>query len=120
MTLSIKQVAPLVPIWDLLNDFGMDVGLVTNFPGEGLVFTVKHGDAKTTDYTCANMHEVILKASEAHLRLIIESDMPDEEHIEDEDGEIARMRYEENRAAEYAMREDMQEPPDWLEALYED
>ena len=119
MTLSIRQVAPLVPIWDLLNEFGVDVGLVTNFPGEGLVFTVKHGNDKTTDYTCANMHEVILKATAARDDLAAYADMP-EEHIEDEDGEIARMRYEENRAAEYAMREDMQEPPDWIEALYED
>ena len=30
---------------------------------------------------------------------------PDEEFIEDEDGELARMRYEENKADEWASRE---------------
>jgi hypothetical protein len=107
-----QQVADFVPVWNLIAD-GVDVGLATNFPGEGWVYTVKHGDSKTTDYSCARLHEVLIKAQEDYARLIgaAEQEMPDE-FIEDEDGEIARQRWEEDRADAFAEREYGHIPPE--------
>lgn len=104
-----EQVKEFVPVWNLIAD-GVDVGLVTNFPGEGWVYTVKHGDAKTTDYSCARLHEVLVKAQEDYALLIADADA--EGHIDDEDGEIARMRWEENRAEEAFHRHYGHEPFD--------
>jgi hypothetical protein len=98
MTLTAKQVAEFVPIWDLLAD-GVDVGLLTNFPGEGIVFTVKHDGAKVTHYAAATLHEAIDLATRTHAELVAGTHFPpDEDFIEDEDNEIARMKWEEDRA----------------------
>ena len=111
MEFAAKQVAAFTPIWDLLAD-GVDVGLLTNFPGEGVVFTVKHGDAKTTDYSCANMHEAIAKAKETYAELVADTERDAEGYIDDEDGEIARMRWEEAQADAFAEREYGHIPPE--------
>ncbi|AWY09124.1 hypothetical protein vBRpoSV10_2 [Ruegeria phage vB_RpoS-V10] len=104
MNFTIRQVAEFVPIWDLLAN-GNDIGLLTNFPGEGIVFTVKHDDATVTDYSAATLHEAILKAKETFAQLVAGTHESqayiDEDFIEDEEGEIARMRWEENQAERF-------------------
>jgi len=106
MNFTIRQVAEFVPIWDLLEN-GNDIGLLTNFPGEGIVFTVKHDDATVTDYSAATLHEAILKAKEAFAQLVAGTHESqayadyDEDFIPDEDGTIARMRFEENQAERF-------------------
>lgn len=36
-----NKVAPHFPAWDVIDYRGLDIGLVTNFEGEGLVATIK-------------------------------------------------------------------------------
>ncbi|UVD36653.1 hypothetical protein RCXUPER_235 [Rhodobacter phage RcXuper] len=108
-----EQVKEFVPVWNLIA-YGEDVGLITNFPGEGWVYTVKHGEAKTTCYACVRLHEAVERAKADYAELIAQADQewPDEEPIDDEDGEIARMRWEENRA-EAAFQYHYGEEPDY-------
>jgi hypothetical protein len=101
-----KQVAAGVPIFDLIAK-GKDVGLLTNFPGEGIVFTVRHDGDKVTDYSAATMHEAIEKATETFAALVAGTHFPPEEdYIEDEDGDIAFARMLERRAGDGRHEED--------------
>jgi len=107
-----KRTAKDVPIWDLL-DGDKDIGVLTVFPGEGPMATV-HDEAtgrKTTIHNAASIHEALVRAKEAYLDffnpifLAWEAEQmekyQDEDQIEDEDGEIARMRHLENKAAAF-------------------
>lgn len=102
-----KQVQKRVPIYDLFAD-GADIGSLTIFPGEGPMATVKFDGASAT-FSATTIHEVLVAAKEGYFDLIRYAD---DDHIEDEDGEMARMRYEENKADDWASRREMDEP-DW-------
>ena len=102
-----KQIQKGVPIWDLLAD-GADIGSLTSFPGEGPMATVKFHGRKAT-YSAGSIHAVLGAAKEGYFDLIEE--VCNDEFIEDEDGEMARWRHEENLADDWASRED--DEPSW-------
>jgi hypothetical protein len=109
-SLTIKQVKDGIPIWDIYNAFGEDAGVVTNFPGEGIMATVRDGENKTTIYNALTLHEVVERATAAYVELF--EPMQDDEYIEDEDGSIAHMRMCE-REAERAAERDWGSVPYW-------
>ena len=100
-----------VPTWDL-KDSRSDyvIGFMTNFPGEGPIATVRlhHGDDGVT-VSGKTLHSCLYQAREAYEALYDEYECG-EEHIEDEDGEIAYIKMLERRGEEFSGRDDMQEP----------
>lgn len=100
-----KQVQKNVPIYDLLKD-GVDIGCLTIFEGEGPIATVRYEDAHTTVLNNSTIHATLLAAKEAYFDLVDAA----HEHIEDEDGELARMKYEEQKAEEAYHRHYGNEP----------
>ena len=102
-----------VPAWDL-KDARSDfvIGYMTDFPGEGPVATVRlsKGDDGTT-VKATTLHTCLFLAREAYEGLYDAYELS-HDYIEDEDGEMARMRYEENKANDWASRREMDEP-DW-------
>ena len=91
-----KRVKAFVPIWDLNAD-GVFIGTMTNFSGEGPTATVRLGKSQMT-VGGDDIRSCLFYAKEAYLLLDHHANGYDlEEYIEDEDGEIARMRWEETR-----------------------
>ena len=105
-----KRSAPNTPTWDLYYDDTL-VGFMSSFPGEGPMATVRlyQGSVDATSVEATTLHKCLWLARAAYEDLRYENEAQ-EEHIEDEDGEIAAMRHAENKAEEWAMRDDMQEP----------
>jgi hypothetical protein len=102
-----KQVQKDIPIYDLLKD-GNEIGTLTIFPGEGPMATVHHqGDQATV--SGSTIHQCLMNAKEEYLA-IVNGERQIEEHIEDEDGELARMRHEENIAEQHYHRHYGNEP----------
>ena len=90
-----KRVQAFVPIWNLTVD-GVFIGSMTDFAAEGPTATVTLGAEKIT--VCGgNLRVCLACAKEAYLLLQYHASGYEEEYIEDEDGEIARMRWEECR-----------------------
>lgn len=91
-----KRVRAFVPVWDLTVD-GAFIGTMTCFPGEGPMATVRLGNSKMT-VGGDDIRSCLFYAKEAYLLLDHHAKGYDQEdYIEDEDGEIARMRWEECR-----------------------
>ena len=101
MKLIARQVANGVPVYDLLWD-GADVGCLTAFPGEGPMATVRGYNGKAT-VAGATLHACLMAAQEAFDGL--QAQQWEEDFIPDEDGTIARMKWEEDRAERGAERE---------------
>lgn len=99
MGIIAKQVQDGVPIYDLL-DAGLEVGSMTSFPGEGPTATVRTCNGPQT-VSAITLHECLVAAN-GIFRDAKEFEQQVDEYIEDEDGELARMRYEENKAQEWA------------------
>ena len=90
------RVAPGIPVWDILCN-GDRIGSMTNLPVEkAFCLTVTYKDERL-DYRALSAAHVLVA-----LRCAIDAidARPDyeEDYIPDEDGEIARMRWEEDRA----------------------
>lgn len=104
--LTAEQVQRNVPIFNILAE-GEDVGTITNFPGEGVVYTLRVLDVQTTNYTCKTIHGALEHAREAYLQILAgkhdAQQYVEEDYIEDEDGELARMRHAEDEAERWAM-----------------
>jgi|TARA_R110002167_G_scaffold11824_1_gene51117 hypothetical protein len=106
-----KRTNPNVPAWDLFEVSPNPsaplylVGYMTHFPGEGPVATVRlvRGDEGVT-VKAPTLHKTLWLARAAYEDLKYDREQ-NEEFIEDEDGELARMRYEENKSDEWASRE---------------
>lgn len=98
MKLIARQVADGVPVYDLLWD-GADVGTLTAFPGEGPMATVRGYGGKET-VAAATLHACLTAAQEAFDGL--QARQWGEEHIHDEDGSIARMKWDEDQAERFA------------------
>tara|TARA_R110000822_G_scaffold7577_2_gene31090 strand:- start:115 stop:450 length:336 start_codon:yes stop_codon:yes gene_type:complete len=109
MSYIAKRSAPGVPTWDLEFD-GATIGFMTSFPGEGPMATVRlyHGQDGTT-VSAATLHKCLWLARAAYEDLRYDEEA-NEEYIEDEDGNLARMKYEENLNEVWASRSDMQDP----------
>jgi hypothetical protein len=88
-----RRAAPDVDIWNLFEG-DVDIGCLTRFPGEGPMATVAYHEEKVT-VSGETLHATLVKAKAAYLEIIYGWD--DDEHIEDEDGEIAFMRMMERR-----------------------
>ena len=84
------QVEAGIPIWDLIAE-GVDVGVLTDFPGEGPMATVRNAGREGT-VRGVTMHETFKKASELFADLEQSDDF-----IEDEDGSEAFVRMLERR-----------------------
>jgi len=111
MTLFAKQATAFVPIFDITAE-GEDVGTITNLPNEGVVWTLRVLDVTCTTYTATTVHGALEEARAAYLEILAGThwlQAPeqeyDEDHIEDEDGEIARMRQLEYEAELYYEQE---------------
>jgi hypothetical protein len=99
-----RRVAPGVDIWNLF-DGTDDIGCLTRFPGEGPMATVAYCGLRET-VAAPTIHATLIAARTAYLGCV-EHAQADEDHIEDEDGEIAFMRMMERRNEP---REDFYEP----------
>ena len=84
MRLTIQEVAPFTPIYNVLCD-GTDIGVITSFPGEGPMGTIRY-NGSTETVARATVAEVLVVLDERVQR----SDYyANEEEIYDEDGSIA-------------------------------
>lgn len=84
MRLTIQEVAPFTPIYNILCD-GTDIGVITSFPGEGPMGTIRY-NGSTETVARATVAEVLVVLDERVQR----SDYyANEEEIYDEDGSIA-------------------------------
>jgi RPA family protein len=104
--ITAKQDNIEVPVYDLIaKRSGEVVGLITNFPGEGVVFTLRAEGVTTTDYSARTIHAA-LDAARTQYDEILKGHhwlQQVEDHIEDEDGELAAMRAAEDKAEYSAM-----------------
>ena len=101
-----------VPMWTLFDAHGHDIGMMTDLPMEASpMATVRYcGEAttvarRTIPLTLAAARAAYEEAEAAHTAAL-----DAEDHIEDEDGEIARMRLAENAADMWAMQHEHEEP----------
>ena len=103
--ITAKQENIEVPAYDLMHK-GAVVGLITDFPREGVVFTLRYEGLTVTHYTPRTVAEALEMARrdwaefEAGTHFCQE---PEPEFIEDEDGELAAMRAAEDAAERWAM-----------------
>ena len=105
--LTAKQDNIEVPAYDLMHK-GATVGLITDFPMDGVVFTLRFEGMETTCYTETTVQGALVEARiqwaqfEAGTHQCQE---PAPEWIEDEDGELAYEQMMERRAEDWAMRD---------------
>lgn len=92
--ITLHQVQPDVPIWDI-HENGIEIGVATKFPGEGLILTVRRGTAKHTACNAVTLHDVVFLAAEGLAEL---DSLPDYGPIDDEDGSRACAEMLERRA----------------------
>lgn len=107
--LTARRVARNVPIWNILVH-ETDIGSMTNLPMERAWCLTARYCGNTLNYRASSREAVMLalRCAVDAIDAQVQQDMDD--YVEDEDGEIARMRHEENLAEAYSMRADMQEP----------
>ena len=110
MTLFAKQDAPNVPAYTI-EENGEMVGTITDFPGEGVAYTVRALGLEFTSYEFKTIAAALEDARKQYAALldgtsICYEEGPEWEDIEDEDGEIAAMRAAENAAERWAQQDE--------------
>lgn len=101
MRLTMVEVAPLTPIYNILCD-GTDIGVITSFPGEGPMGTIRY-NGSTETVARATVAEVLVVLDERVQR----SDYyANEEEIYDEDGSIAFGLMLERRSEAWAAQDE--------------
>jgi len=84
-------------IWNVLDGAGTDVGLITNFPGEGPKVTIRaFGLSRTMAFS--TVESCTMAAALTYEELVDEGSYYDDEHIPDEDGSQAFAAMLERRA----------------------
>ena len=112
--LTARRVAPGIPAWDIYADGAKLTSLLSNLPMEkAWCLTVRYRGAEL-DFRASTREAVLLALRCAVDALDVKAlervQEQEEDFIPDEDGEIARMRHDELKAMDFAMRGDMEEP----------
>jgi hypothetical protein len=101
MRLTIQEVAPFTPIFNVLCD-GTDIGVITSFPGEGPMGTIRYNGSKHT----------VAGATIAAVLLLLEDEVEREDYfanegeIYDEDGSIAFGQMMERQSEAWAAQDE--------------
>lgn len=101
MRLTIQEVAPFTPIFNVLCD-GTDIGVITSFPGEGPMGTICYKGSKHT-VADATISAVLFWLED---QVALEDYYADECEIYDEDGSIAYAQMLERQSEVWAAQDE--------------
>jgi hypothetical protein len=101
MRLVIQEVAPFTPIYNVFCD-GIDVGVITSFPGEGPMGTIRYKGFKHT-VADATVAAVLMLLED---QVCLEDYYADECEIYDEDGSIAYAQMLERQSEIWASQDE--------------